>query len=129
MAPYDSIANLRRTAEGESGRFGPSCEVWGFLSNLRLLRDHLCCGQSDPFSLRAPIPRTSSTMENIIDIASRQISSQAFARLDGRDLFSAEDLQFLHRSCEAVPKELFRIGDVGEENHLDVGRFMEDRKG
>ncbi len=68
-------------------------------------------------------------MENIIDIASRQISSQAFARLDGRDLFSAEDLQFLHRSCEAVPKELFRIGDVGEENHLDVGRFMEDRKG
>lgn len=49
LAPYHNIADLRRTCEGESSRFGPSYEVWGFLETLCVLRDHLCYGESNPF--------------------------------------------------------------------------------
>jgi hypothetical protein len=49
LAPYHTIADLRRTCESEAGRFGPSHEVWGFLATLRVLRDHLCYGDSTPF--------------------------------------------------------------------------------
>jgi hypothetical protein len=51
IASYARIADLRRTCENEMGRFGPCCEVWGFLATLRLVRDHLCYGQSLPFFL------------------------------------------------------------------------------
>jgi hypothetical protein len=67
-------------------------------------------------------------MKDIIKNASKDIEQTAFARLDGRELFSAADLEFFHRACEQVPKELIRVGDVGEQNDLDVGRFMEDKK-
>lgn len=49
LAPYHIIADLRRTCEVEPGRFGPSYEVWGFVATLRVLRDHLCRGDSTPF--------------------------------------------------------------------------------
>jgi hypothetical protein len=57
LAPYHTIADLRRTCECEVGRFGPSYEVWGFLATLRVLRDHLCHGDSTPFRF----PTTSNT--------------------------------------------------------------------
>lgn len=67
-------------------------------------------------------------MEKIIASAQNDIEHTAFALLDGRQLFSSEDLQFFHQACMTVPKELIRVGDVGEQNNLDVGRFMEDKK-
>jgi hypothetical protein len=67
-------------------------------------------------------------MKDIINTATRDIQTHAYAWLNGRELFSEEDLEFFHRACETVPKELIRVGDVGEHNNLDVGRFMEDRK-
>ncbi|KQP20515.1 2OG-Fe(II) oxygenase [Pseudorhodoferax sp. Leaf267] len=67
-------------------------------------------------------------MKDIFLSAKNDIENKAFALVDGRQLFSSEDLQFLHRACEKVPKELIRVGDVGEQNNLDVGRFMEDKK-
>ncbi len=67
-------------------------------------------------------------MQDLINSTIDSLKSNAFARIHGETLFSSEDLQYLHQACESVPKELIRIGDVGEENNLDVGRFMEDRK-
>lgn len=67
-------------------------------------------------------------MKDIIEAAQHDIEHKAFAYLSGRHLFTDEDLQFFRDACEKVPKELIRIGDVGEQNNLDVGRFMEDKK-
>jgi hypothetical protein len=53
LAPFHQIADLRRTCESEEGRFGPTCEVWGFMATLRVLRDHLCRGVSAPFQLNS----------------------------------------------------------------------------
>lgn len=67
-------------------------------------------------------------MHEIIDTAKRDLETKAYAWLSGRELFSDEELRFLHDACATVPKELIRVGDVGEQNNLDVGRFMEDKK-
>jgi hypothetical protein len=67
-------------------------------------------------------------MQELISTAQHDIEHKAFALLDGRQLFSPEDLQLLHHACKTVPKELIQVGDVGEQNNLDVGRFMEDKK-
>jgi hypothetical protein len=49
LTPFHSIADLRSTAETTNSRFGPYFEVWGFLSSLRLMRDHICFGDNMPF--------------------------------------------------------------------------------
>lgn len=67
-------------------------------------------------------------MQEIIDTAKWDLETKAYAWLSGRELFSDEELRFLHDACATVPKELIRVGDVGEQNNLDVGRFMEDKK-
>ncbi len=54
LVPYHTIADLRRTCETEPSRFGPSYEVWGYLSTLRVLRDHLCRGDCTPFRFPTP---------------------------------------------------------------------------
>ncbi|MEX2495356.1 MAG: fatty acid desaturase [Woeseia sp.] len=46
---YWRIADVRATIENQPNRFGPQYEVWGFMSTLRVIRDHLCYGKSDPF--------------------------------------------------------------------------------
>ncbi|MEX2495355.1 MAG: 2OG-Fe(II) oxygenase [Woeseia sp.] len=67
-------------------------------------------------------------MKQLLGTVNNDLQTKAFARLDARRIFSDEQLQFLADASRSVPKELIRIGDVGEQNHLDVGRFMEDKK-
>jgi len=67
-------------------------------------------------------------MQNIVNSTLNDLDSKAYACLNGRALFSDEELRFMNEACIGVPKELIKIGDVGEQNHLDVGRFMEDKK-
>lgn len=59
----------------------------------------------------------------------KTLSNAAFARFTADKLFSRDDFARLERLAQIVPKREIRIGDVGEENNLDVGRFMVDRKG
>ena len=49
LAPYHRIANIRATHEDQAGRFGPLMEVWGFMASLRVIRNHLCRGDQQPF--------------------------------------------------------------------------------
>jgi hypothetical protein len=67
-------------------------------------------------------------MQTHIERAQADLRSLAYARLGARDLFSGQQLAFMAQACADVPKEQVGIGDVGERNNLDVGRFMEDKK-
>lgn len=54
---------------------------------------------------------------------------KGYARLCSKILFDEGQLQVIDRCAQEVPKETVRIGDVGEQNSLFVGRFMNDKKG
>ena len=67
-------------------------------------------------------------MELLANTIKDELETQAYAHFDAHEIFSQEELDFLSRACQLVPKERIRVGDVGEQNNLDVGRFMEDKK-
>jgi hypothetical protein len=67
-------------------------------------------------------------MNEIIKQAQKQLEQLNYALLSANDIFLQNELSRMAHSCAEVPKELIRIGDVGEQNDLDVGRFMEDKK-
>ena len=46
---YKKIADLRVSMECKYKKYGPMREVWGFVSSLRVIRDHLCRNDVDPF--------------------------------------------------------------------------------
>ena len=46
---YRHIANYRASIEGQPSSYGPFLEVWGFMSGLYLIRDHMCRGVREPF--------------------------------------------------------------------------------
>jgi hypothetical protein len=48
-----AIARERAAHEGRPSRFGPMAETWGLVESWRILRDHLCRDQHDPFGLWA----------------------------------------------------------------------------
>lgn len=68
-------------------------------------------------------------MQETIQAASQQLGSSAYAALNASQLFSREDLAYMEEACQVIPKTIIEIGDVGEQNYLSVGRFMEDLKG
>lgn len=68
-------------------------------------------------------------MQETIQTASQQLNSSAYAALNAAQLFSREDLAYMEEACQVIPKTIIEIGDVGEQNFLSVGRFMEDIKG
>lgn len=68
-------------------------------------------------------------MQETIQAANQQLHTDAYARLKASQLFSDEDIDYLETACQVIPKTIIKIGDVGEENFLAVGRFMEDQKG
>ncbi|MEE1925752.1 2OG-Fe(II) oxygenase [Pseudomonas sp. 148P] len=68
-------------------------------------------------------------MQETIQTASQQLNSSAYAALNAAQLFSREDLAYMEEACQVIPKTIIEIGDVGEQNFLSVGRFMEDQKG
>ena len=68
-------------------------------------------------------------MQQTIQAASQQLNSSAYAALNAAQLFSREDLAYMEEACQVIPKTIIEIGDVGEQNFLSVGRFMEDQKG
>lgn len=43
-------------------------------------------------------------------------------------LFTSEEIKKLKQLCSEVPKEHITVGDAGEMNYLNVGRFMVDKK-
>jgi len=43
-------------------------------------------------------------------------------------LFTPEEIKKLKQICSEVPKEHITVGDAGEMNYLNVGRFMVDKK-
>jgi hypothetical protein len=43
-------------------------------------------------------------------------------------LFTADEIKELKKLCMDVPKEHITVGDAGEMNYLNVGRFMIDKK-
>lgn len=129
VAPYHRIADIRATHEDRAGRFGPLREVWGFMATLRVMRDHLCRGDLHPFRFSSTHSvNPGHTMQAHIEKAQKDLESVAYARLGAGNFFSEEELAFMAKACTEVPKKLIGIGDVGEENNLDVGRFMEDKK-
>ncbi|MBB3213500.1 hypothetical protein FHW67_002798 [Herbaspirillum sp. Sphag1AN] len=67
-------------------------------------------------------------MEFLANLVKNELATKAYARFDAHRIFSDSELDFLSRACQIVPKERIRVGDVGEQNNLDVGRFMEDKK-
>jgi Rps23 Pro-64 3,4-dihydroxylase Tpa1-like proline 4-hydroxylase len=44
------------------------------------------------------------------------------------NILSEKDFRDLENYCKKVKKEIIKIGDAGEKNHLHVGRFMTDIK-
>ena len=46
-----SIARERAANENRPSKFGPMAETWGLMESWKILRDHLCFGESDPFGL------------------------------------------------------------------------------
>lgn len=129
VAPYHRIADIRATHEACEGRFGPLLEVWGFVATLRVMRDHLCHCDTHPFRfISNHYIKSTNNMQTHIEKAQGNLQSMAYAWLSAHDLFSEDEIAFMARACADVPKELIRVGDVGEQNNLDVGRFMEDKK-
>ena len=51
----------------------------------------------------------------------------AYIRLED-GLFASEEIKKLKQICSEVPKEHITVGDAGEMNYLNVGRFMVDKK-
>lgn len=51
----------------------------------------------------------------------------AYISLEDR-LFTLEEIKKLKQICSEVPKEHITVGDAGEMNYLNVGRFMVDKK-
>lgn len=72
---------------------------------------------------------TEQDLAQAIEIARHQLDTYAYASLKASLLFSEDQLHYLDSACQAIPKTIIEIGDVGEENFLSVGRFMEDHKG
>lgn len=68
-------------------------------------------------------------MQETIQAASQQLDSSAYAALNAAQLFTREELAYMEEACQVIPKTIIEIGDVGEQNFLSVGRFMEDQKG
>ena len=64
-----------------------------------------------------------------IDTAKHQLDTYAYASLKASLLFTEDELRYMDDACQVIPKTIIEIGDVGEENFLSVGRFMEDQKG
>jgi len=54
------------------------------------------------------------------------IENRAFAKFSYKNIYSDQELERIMALCNAVPKETVTIGDLGEENNLEVGRFVED---
>ncbi|WP_253450932.1 fatty acid desaturase [Halomonas sp. Y3] len=48
---YKNIADVRASYELKPSDYGPMLEVWGFMSTLYMIRDHLCRGLTTPFRL------------------------------------------------------------------------------
>jgi hypothetical protein len=46
-----SISRERAAAEGLPSRWGPMAEAWGLMESWRIVRDHVCYGESDPFGI------------------------------------------------------------------------------
>lgn len=57
------------------------------------------------------------------------LNTKGYAHLCSKSLFDDEQLKVIDQCVREVPKETVRIGDVGEQNFLSVGRFMNDKKG
>ncbi|WP_253450934.1 2OG-Fe(II) oxygenase [Halomonas sp. Y3] len=68
-------------------------------------------------------------MQQLIEKSRFGLASKAFFEMSAKDILDDEELGYLERSCDEIPKEIIEIGDVGESNRLAVGRFMEDKKG
>lgn len=46
-----SISRERRAHEGKESKFGPMTEVWSLVESWKIIRDHVCYGESDPFAV------------------------------------------------------------------------------
>ncbi len=46
-----SISRERAAHEGRPSKFGPMTETWSLLESWRIVRDHVCYGESDPFGV------------------------------------------------------------------------------
>jgi len=68
-------------------------------------------------------------MKKLSFIAIDDLANKAFSSLSATELFSDKEINYLANACYSVPKDFIKIGDVGEENKLSVGRFMVDKKG
>ncbi|TWC37738.1 2-oxoglutarate-Fe(II)-dependent oxygenase superfamily protein [Pseudomonas sp. SJZ079] len=68
-------------------------------------------------------------MQEVIQNANLELHSNAYAALNAAQLFTDEEIRYLDEACQIIPKTIIEIGDVGEQNYLSVGRFMEDQKG
>ena len=51
LVNFWSIARERRANEGKKSRFGPMAETWGLIESWKVIRDHVCYWESDPFGL------------------------------------------------------------------------------
>jgi len=51
-----------------------------------------------------------------------------YSQFSAKDLFTKQQLDILELTSSVVPKEKIIVGDVGEKNYLEVGRFMTDIK-
>ena len=56
-----------------------------------------------------------------------QENGTAYVKLED-GLFLTEEINELKQLCLEVPKEHITVGDAGEMNYLNVGRFMIDKK-
>lgn len=72
---------------------------------------------------------TEHDLAQAIDTARHQLETYAYASFSASLLFSEDELRYMDDACQVIPKTIIEIGDVGEENFLAVGRFMEDQKG
>ena len=68
-------------------------------------------------------------MQEVIQTANLELHSNAYAALNAAQLFTDDEIRYLDEACQIIPKTIIEIGDVGEQNYLSVGRFMEDQKG
>lgn len=68
-------------------------------------------------------------MKKLLSLTKTQLRERAYANFKATQIFSNEQLERMNHLVDVVPKKKVTLGDVGDDNNLLVGRFMNDEGG
>lgn len=68
-------------------------------------------------------------MEKLLSSTKKHLKKRAYASFKAKEIFNDEQLNRMNHLVDVVPKKKVTLGDVGDDNNLLVGRFMNDEEG